>query len=145
MTFTRDIAAPVERVWSAMTDVDRYAERFQMVDAAQRSTSGPFGVGTRWQETRTVYGQPTTVELQVAECEPHRRYLTVTEAAGTSTMEYVFTPRPDGGTSVAVTFRTTGGPAGARLARWLARQRIEACAIEHNTQDLADLARVCES
>jgi hypothetical protein len=58
-----------------MTDVNRYAERFSEINAAVLLTAGGFDVGTRWRETRTVYGRSTTVEIHVAEVELQHRYV----------------------------------------------------------------------
>jgi uncharacterized protein YndB with AHSA1/START domain len=96
MSFDRTIAAPVEQVWAAMTDINRYAERFANVDAAVVLTEEPFGVGTRWSETRTVFGRSATLEIRVSESEALRRYLTEARVGARATTEFVFTPSTDG-------------------------------------------------
>jgi hypothetical protein len=128
-----------------MTDIDGYAGRFAGIDAATRLTDGPFAVGTRWRETRTVYGRSVTVENRVAECEPLRRYVAVSNVGGQAIMEYTFEPATDGRhTLVRIRFHTRGGGPAYRLANWLNRRMIRECAVENNTQDLADLAHACE-
>ncbi|WP_432994242.1 SRPBCC family protein [Dactylosporangium sp. CA-233914] len=146
MTFERTIAVDVQAVWSVMTDVRRYAERFSGVDAATLLTEGPFGIGTRWRETRTVYGRPTTLILNVIDAEVPLRYVTEAHAGARATTEFVFTPVDDGRrTLIRVTFQTTGGSAVHRLGQFLAARRIRECVVENNTQDLTDLARACEA
>jgi uncharacterized protein YndB with AHSA1/START domain len=145
MTFERVIAAPVQHVWAVMTDVERYVERFVNTDAAELLTEGPFGVGTRWRETRTVYGQSATVENCVTECEALRRYATEARVGARATTEFVFMPSTDGtNTSVRVSFQTRDGSLVYRLAEFLNRRKIRECVIENNTQDLTDLAHACE-
>ena len=145
MSFERDIAAPVEGVWATMTDVNRYAERFSKVDAAVLISDGPFDVDTRWHETRTAYGRAASVNYRVTECEPHRRYLAECWSGARSFMEYVFLPSEDGArTIVRVTFWTRGGGPVFWLGSRLFHARVTACVVDHNNQDLADLARACE-
>jgi uncharacterized protein YndB with AHSA1/START domain len=145
MTFERAVVAPVDQVWAVMTDVERYPERFAGVDAAVRLTGASFGVGTRWRETRTVYGRSTTVEIRVTEVEPLHRYVTEARVGARAETEFVFTPSTDGTqTSVRVTFRTEGGGVTYRLVQFLTSRRIRNCVIDNNEQDLADLARACE-
>jgi uncharacterized protein YndB with AHSA1/START domain len=145
VTFERVIAAPVEQVWAVITDIERYVERFIGTDAVEMLTEGPFEVGTRWRETRTVYGQSATVENRVTECEPLRRYTSEARVGARATTEFVFTPRAEGRqTSVRVSFQTTGGSIAYRLVEFLNRRRMHECVVENNMQDLADLARACE-
>ena len=146
MTFERVIAAPVECVWAVMTDIERYAGRFAKVDAAVLLDDWPFGVASRWRESRIVYGRSATLEICVIECEALLRYLTEAQVGARATTEFVFTPSADGTrTPVQVRFQTRGGGLWYRLAGRLSHQRIRECVIENNSQDLADLAHACET
>ena len=50
------IAAPVERVFQMFTDIEHGAEHVTNIKKIETLTTGPFSLGTRWQETRA----PTT-------------------------------------------------------------------------------------
>jgi len=88
---TVTIAAPPERVWAVVVDVERWPERISTVDAVERLDAGPFVVGSRcrvrqprmapavWTVTDLVDGSSFTWESRspgvtvtgVHEVEPH--------------------------------------------------------------------------
>lgn len=43
-----DIAAPAERVWEMVADIERWPERIETVDEVERLTPPPTGVGSRF-------------------------------------------------------------------------------------------------
>ncbi|MER7955622.1 MULTISPECIES: SRPBCC family protein [unclassified Streptomyces] len=111
----RRIQAPPGPVWEAMTDLRGMERMLSGVDKVEVLTEGTFGVGTRWRETRTMFGKQATEEMTVTEAEAPDRYVTVADSHG---MHYVseiaLRPEGDGGTMVRMTF--SGSPAeGNRL------------------------------
>lgn len=82
LTLRRGIDAPVEQVWTVLTDLENAASRLSGVDTIQIMTSGPYAVGTRWRETRTFFGQSATEEMWVRSNDPLRS--TVVEAFSSS-------------------------------------------------------------
>lgn len=75
MSLSREVAAPAERVWSAITDLERFPEVISGVDRVRRLDDGAgFGVGTRWRETRTVFGRQATETMEVTAVDPGRSY-----------------------------------------------------------------------
>lgn len=98
------IAAPPERVWQVITDLEAAPRTIPSISAVEPLTEGPYGVGTRWRETRTMMGRTETHELQVIEAVPQHR--TVVTAL-TDGVEYTTTMQlsPDGaGTRLTITF-----------------------------------------
>ena len=141
----RHVAAPVERVWALATDLEGSPRVVRGIEAVEVLTPGPFGVGTRWRETRRVFGRSATEEMTVTAVEPHRSY--VTEASGPGVL-YVstlaFAPADGGGTDVTATFgarpTTTVARVLGAVAAPLGRRAI-AKALE---QDLDDIAVAAE-
>lgn len=82
---SREVAASAERVWEVVTDIERSPEVLTAVEQVERLDDLPgFGVGTRWRETRTMFGRQATEEMQVTAAEPPRAY-TVVAASGSTT------------------------------------------------------------
>jgi hypothetical protein len=74
----RTIDAGTAAVWDVLTDLTRAPQRLSGVTSVQIMTPGPYAVGTRWRETRTFFGRPSTEEMWVRDNHPLRR--TVVEA-----------------------------------------------------------------
>ncbi|WP_114908115.1 SRPBCC family protein [Ornithinimicrobium murale] len=98
ITLSRVIEASPERVWQVLTDLERAAETLSGVTSVQLMTDGPYAVGTRWRETRTMFGRSATEEMWVAECDPLRHTEVRAESGGASYVtEFTLTPLGDGG------------------------------------------------
>ncbi|WP_190122140.1 SRPBCC family protein [Streptomyces inusitatus] len=141
----RRIAAPAERVWSALTDLERAPEVLSGVESVELLSPGPFGVGTRWRETRRMLGTSATEEMWVTASEPPLGYVVEAESRGA---HYVsdFALRPAGpeATDVRMTFtaRPPGGAAGL-LAKVFGALGARAVA-KAIARDLADVAAAVE-
>ena len=68
---TRTIDAPPEIVWTLITDIANSPQVISGIDSVTilGSTEG-FGVGTRWRETRTMFGKEATEEMEVSARSP---------------------------------------------------------------------------
>jgi hypothetical protein len=62
----REMRAPRERVWRVMTDLDRRRHAGGHVLDFEVLSTGPFGEGTRWRETRRI-GRRTAVLAMTVE------------------------------------------------------------------------------
>jgi uncharacterized protein YndB with AHSA1/START domain len=141
----RQVGAPIDRVWKAATDPAGATARLSAVESVERLTDGPFGVGTRWRETRVSDGERTVEELVVVESDPPRRFVLEVhggEAVALSTTT-LSAAGPDA-TLVETTLETTppsvaGRVVGAMLGVLAARAVL---ATLH--RDLDDLAHWCE-
>jgi uncharacterized membrane protein len=135
----------VQRVWDVATDLAGSPEVVRGIDAVEVLTPGPFGVGTRWRETRTMMGRSATEEMTVTAVEPQRSYRVEAASRGAHYVStFAFTPSADGGTDVTVTF---GGRPTSTVARVLGAvtaplgRRAVTRALE---QDLHDIAAAAE-
>lgn len=141
----RRVAASPERVWQVLTDVGGAARTLSGVSAVEVLTPEPFGVGTRWRETRKMFGKQATEEMRVAECEPPFRYVATADSHGMHYVsEFRVAPDTEGASVLRMTFgaRSAGGTPGF-VARLFARLGTKAV-MRTMRQDLADIAAAAE-
>lgn len=141
----REVAAPAERVWELITDLDGSVERLSGVESVERVSGPDFGVGTRWRETRKMFGKEATEEMEVASVDPGRSY-TVTARSGGANYTSVLGVEPRGQDSLLwMSFgaepegllpKLLGATVG-RLFEGTTKKMIEG--------DLADIAAAAES
>jgi hypothetical protein len=146
---TRTIHLPPSAVWGVLIDLEGLPRVRRHVSSAQVLTPGPFGVGTRWRETRRGRGGATTIDMTVETVLPDEGY----EAAGTigdTTCRLTFhlVRRAPGATMVVSTFdvespvpasvvrRTAEMAFGTRTARVFRAQMAD---------DLADVERAARA
>jgi carbon monoxide dehydrogenase subunit G len=143
ITVSNQVAAPVDRAFQLFTDVEHGAEHVSGIKKIELLTAGPFGLGTRWLETRDIVGPLDTAEMEVTSYERNRMYTITHHKAGMRIdTQFWFEPSGDG-TKVSVEFELdTGGlPPGllSPLNRVIAGKVREI--IGH---DLADMKAVLE-
>ena len=103
----RDVAASPEEVWRVLTDLDHAAENLSGVSRVELLTDGPYTVGTRWRETRKMFGKEATEEMRVTAVEAPTRTTVEADSAGVNYVT-VFTLTPTGdGTRLAMAFTAT--------------------------------------
>ena len=104
VTVANKIAAPVDRVFSLFTDLDHCAGLVTGIKKIEMLTSGPFGLRTRWLETREVMGREVTEELEVTAFEMNHAYTVTNDAHGARVdTNFMFEPA-GGGTEVRIVF-----------------------------------------
>ena len=94
------IAAPSERVFAALTDLANAPKLLSGVGEVQLLTPGPLGKGSRFRETRTVMGSTETVEVEISEFEPNKRYAARNEMNGIKVVYCYDVQARDSGTRV---------------------------------------------
>jgi carbon monoxide dehydrogenase subunit G len=142
----RRMAAAPEAVWKVLTDLEGAVETLRAVTKVEVLTPGEYGVGTKWRETRTMWGKEATEELSVTVAEAPR--LTVVEAnPGKTHYTTTFTVRPAGtGSQVDVRFGAwTEDPNPAQRAAWAVFGAIGARATRKMlAADLEDIAKAAQ-
>ncbi len=102
LTVSRLVRAPRERVWSALTDLDGLPSVLRGVVRVEVLSGGGYAVGTRWRETRKMFGKDETQTLEVAECDPPRSTSVTSRQAGVDYRTTYDLEPVDDGTMVTV-------------------------------------------
>jgi carbon monoxide dehydrogenase subunit G len=98
LVVSRDIAAEPEVVWGIVTGLDGWVETLSGLDEVERLDDGDnFRVGTRWRETRTMFGKSATEDMEITELDEGKRYLTFAESHGTQYRSEMMLETIDGG------------------------------------------------
>ena len=83
MALHKNVDAPADIVWAIITDLDRSPEIIDGIDSIERLDTGSgFDVGTRWRETRTMFGRQATEELEITAVEPGTSYTVEADGHG---------------------------------------------------------------
>lgn len=112
---TARIDAPLTRVFDRFTDLEHAAEYVSGIVAVERFTEPPFGVGSRWRETRRILGRLDSADMEVTQFSRYRGYTISHEKAGLR-IDTAFSFEAAGtGTLVAVEFSLDGSQVPAAL------------------------------
>ena len=104
---TRTIAAPVGRVFETFTDLRNAPKRVPAILRLEVLTEGPIGKGTRFRETRKMFGKEATEEMEITEFDRDRSYSVAASSCG-ALYATRFDFRPEGqGTRVDFVFSAT--------------------------------------
>ncbi|MFE9019990.1 SRPBCC family protein [Streptomyces sp. NPDC007808] len=141
----RRVAAGRGPVWEALTDIEGMERVLSGVSRVEVVTEGAFGVGTRWRETRRMFGKEATEEMWVTACEAPERYVVEAESHGTHYVsEWVVRADGPSATTIRMTFTAVapGGVAGL-LTRLLGGVGARAVS-KAVAKDLDDIAAAVE-
>lgn len=104
-----EVNAPVERVFELFTDIEHAAERVSAIKKIEVMSTGPFGLGYRWTETREVMGRLDDAMMEISSFERNRTYTVTHHKGGVFgsglRIDAVFTFEPvPAGTKVSIEF-----------------------------------------
>jgi hypothetical protein len=102
------INAPQERVFEAFADLRNAPGRIKSILRLEVLTDGPIGKGTKFRETRKMFGKEATETMEITQFDAPRAYTVEARSCG---MHYVsqFDFKPEGA-ATAVTMTFTGTP-----------------------------------
>jgi hypothetical protein len=142
-TVDRHIAAPPDVVFARATDFGHAPEVITAIVRMEILTSGPVGAGTRFRETRMMFGREATEEMTITAFEPPKGYTLSAESHGSRYLtELSFAP--DGqGTRMTMTFTGTPVTFMARVMSVLMRPMMKSV-IKMCAKDLDDIKAAIE-
>jgi carbon monoxide dehydrogenase subunit G len=139
------INAPVEKVFAVASDVEHAPEVISTITKMEVLTDGPVGVGTRFRETRVMFGKEATEEMEFSVFDPPRSYTLVADSHG---CHYVSTFRftPEGaGTRVDFEFTGDAHSFGAKVMSAVMGPLMKGTMRKMLAKDLGELKRSIEA
>jgi hypothetical protein len=141
---SRRIAADPDLVFDRAADVANAAEFIGAVTKSEILTDGPVGVGTRFRESRVMFGREATEEMEFVEFERPSHYAVEAESCGARYYSVLRCTPVEGGTEVSMSFEGTPLSFFARIMSILMKPMMKKIG-KQLLKDLDDLAAVCEA
>ncbi len=94
--YAKRFDAPPDRVFAAMTDIERWPDMISGITATEKLTEGPVGIGTRLRETRVMMGKDRTEEMEITAFEAGKGFTMGCRSCGCD-ISFVHRLTPDGG------------------------------------------------
>jgi carbon monoxide dehydrogenase subunit G len=76
------VDAPPEVVFEVLSDFAHAAENIRGIERLEILTDGPVGVGTRFRETRVMFGKESTEEMEITAFDPPHGYTVGADSCG---------------------------------------------------------------
>lgn len=138
VTIEKVIQAPRERVFAVAADFANAASTIRAILRVEMLSKGPVGKGTRFRETRKVFGREATEEMTVVEFVPPERYVLGAESHGCRYRSTLTFAPAAGGTRVTMSFAAEPLTLVAKVLGFLMRPMFKSMAKEC-AKDLDDL------
>ena len=104
ITLEKQVRAPIQRVFAVATNLRDAPKTIPAITKLEVLTEGPVRLGTRFRETRKMFGREATEVMEVTAFDPPRAMSIGCENHGCRyRSDFRFEPR-DGGTHVEMTF-----------------------------------------
>jgi hypothetical protein len=121
ITCEKQINAPPDRVFQLASSFATMPEHIPTIKRVEMLTNGPVGVGTKFNETRIMFGKEATETMEVTAFDPPRSY-----SIGCNSCGCIYDSRFDvipnaGGSKVTLTFNATAVSFFAKLMKPLTK------------------------
>lgn len=145
VTITRHTTAAAERVWAVATDLENAADTISAIGRVEVLSPPPFGVGTRWRETRRIMKKDATEEMWISAMEHGRSYTAEAASRGAHYVTtFACTPSPNGGSDITMTFDALPTGMVSRVLSVVMAPLVRRPVAGQLAADLADLAAAAE-
>ena len=147
LTVSQEVAADPESVWAIITDLDGFERTISAIEEIERLDGGDgFGVGTRWRETRKMFGRTATEEMEVTSIDDGRSYVTEADSHGAH-YRTIMSVEPSGsdGSRLSTTFGAEPHGLVTKVAAATVGRLFERATRKALEQDLAEIAAAARS
>lgn len=140
----RVIQAPIDTVFARCSDFAGAPEVVGGIQSVEMLTEGPVGKGTKFKETRVMFGKEATETLEVVSFDPPRSYQIGAESHGTHYLSTFTFAEKDAGTEVHLVFEATPLTLFAKVMSVVMKPMIKKV-ISECSKDLDDLKNAIEA
>lgn len=147
VTASKHVDAAPEAVWAVMTNLEGFADAISGIESVERLDDGSgFQVGTKWRETRTMFGRTATEVMWVTEFDPGHRYVVEANSHGAEyrTKQSV-APADGGGSLLTMAFSGKAVSTMAKVMSATVGKLFENATRKAFEKDLADVAAAAEA
>lgn len=81
-TITKRIHAPVGKVFALAADIPNASKAIPAILKIEMLTPGPVGKGTKWRETRKMFGKEAVEVMEITDFQPGRSYSVGADSCG---------------------------------------------------------------
>ncbi len=140
------ITAPLEEVFERATDFANLAEFVSGITNVEMLTDGPTCVGTRFRETRIIFGKEAVEEMEVTAFEQDKAIEIVADNCGVRYQtRYTFEQEGEDQTVVRLHMTATPLTTTAKVMGVVLTPLMKGTMCKCRENDLADLRRICEA
>jgi carbon monoxide dehydrogenase subunit G len=144
---SRRVNAPATVVWRIITDLEGSVDTISGIEKIEMlSGDASFGVGTKWRETRTMFGRKATEEMTVTDVTEGEFYVVVARPQGAN-YRTVMSILPTGETACTVSMEFGANPKG-KVTRFMGATMgkvFEGATRKALAADLDDIAAAAEA
>lgn len=98
------IQATQESVFTMASDIPNFSNNISGIIKVEQLTDGPVKVGTRWRETRIMFGKEATEEMEFVKIDPPNSYEVRAESHGSRYTTIFQFEKVGAGTKMTVSF-----------------------------------------
>lgn len=138
------IKAPVHKVFHVATDLANAPQWASQIRKIELLTNGPVGVGTRFRETRAMFGKEASEEMEITGFQPNRSYTLGCCNHGCRYTTVLSFDEESGGTRVTMKFGAVPLTFLTRVMGFLMAPMMKGMLTKCLKQDLTDLKATCE-
>ncbi|HZW10870.1 MAG TPA: SRPBCC family protein [Phycisphaerales bacterium] len=139
------VDGPPQRVFEQITDLAGAPQRISGIKRLEVLTEGPVGKGTRWRETRVMFGREATEEMEITDFRPGESYTCEAENCGCLYRCTLAVAPEGGGSRLSASLEATPTTFMARLMSALTMPLMRKAVVKAFDKDLADIKASVES
>lgn len=141
----KHINAPVERVYAVMTDLERWPETISAITKIEKLTEGPLQNGTRFKESRVMFGKEHAETMTFEDVRPGRGYTLTAQSCGVRYASVHSLTPEKGTTRLRLELSCTPVSLGAKIISPIMGVMMKGTMKKMIAKDFDDVARACES